>query len=58
MGLWCGAGKLRELRSSLYVKKRLAKTFLRLAILPVKTAHFTPFSQSGMKSHSEIAPFN
>ena len=59
------AGKLRkpwdslsELRSSV-CERRLERTVLRPAILPVKTAQFTQFCfSSGMKSDSEIAQFN
>ena len=57
------AGKLRklwdslsELRSSV-CERRLEKTVLRPALLPVKTAQFTQFL-SGMTSHSKIAYFN
>ena len=49
MGLWCGAGKLRELwdspselRSSVCAR-RLEKIDLRPTLLPVKTAQFTQF---------------
>jgi hypothetical protein len=48
---------LRELRITLY-ERRLESTFLRLALLPITTAQFTQFFQSGMTSHSEIAQFN
>jgi len=58
------AGKMRklwdslsELRSSL-CEKRLEKTVLRPALLPVKTAQFTQFFLSGMTSHSKITQFN
>jgi hypothetical protein len=58
------AGKLRklwdslsELRSSLF-ERRLEMTVVRLALLPVKTAHFSQFFPSGMTSHSKIAQFN
>ena len=57
------AGKLRklwdslsELRSSL-CERRLEKTVLRPALLPVKTAQYSVFP-SGMTSHSKIAQFN
>jgi hypothetical protein len=57
------AGKLRklwdslsELRSSL-CERRLERTVLRPALLPVKTSQFTQFFPSGM-SHSKIAQFN
>jgi len=53
------AGKLRklwdslsELRSSL-CERRLERTVLRPAILPVKTAQFTQFFSSGMTAHSK-----
>jgi hypothetical protein len=58
------AGKLRklwdslsELRNSL-CERRLERTVLRRALLPVKTAQFTQFYPSGMTSHSKIAQFN
>jgi hypothetical protein len=59
------AGKLRklwdslsELRSYLY-ERRLERTVLRPALLPVKTAQFTHFfPPSSVPSHSKIAQFN
>jgi hypothetical protein len=58
------AGKLRklwdslsELRSSV-CERRLERTVLRPVLLPVKTAQFTQFFPSVMKSHSKIAKFN
>ena len=48
---------LSELRSSL-CERRLEMTVLRPALLPVKTAQFTQFFPSGMRSHSKIAQFN
>ena len=61
---WFRAGKLRklwdslsELRSSL-CERRLTRTVLRPALLPVKTAQFTQFFPSGMMSHSKISQFN
>jgi len=58
------AGKLRELwdflselRSSV-CERRLERTVVRPALLPVKTAQFTYFFPSGMTSHSKIARFN
>ena len=58
------AGKMRklwdslsELQSSL-CERRLERTVLRPAQLPVKTAQFTQFFPSGMTSHSKIAQFN
>jgi hypothetical protein len=50
------ASKLSELRSSL-CERRLKKTALRPALLPVKIAVYSVFS-SGMTSHSKIAQFN
>jgi hypothetical protein len=57
------AGKLRklwyslgELRSSL-CERRLERTVLRPALLPVKTAQFTQFFPCGMTSHSKIVQF-
>jgi len=57
------AGKLRklwntlsELRSSV-CERRLERTVLRPALLPVKTAQFTQFFPSGMTSHNKIAQF-
>ena len=49
MGLWYGAGKLRELWDSLselrssVCERRLERMVLRPALLPVKTAQFTQF---------------
>ena len=64
MGLWCGAGKLRELwdslselRSSL-CERRLERTALRPALLDIKTAQFTQFVPTGMTSRSKIVQFN
>jgi len=58
------AGKLRklcyplsELCSSL-CERRLERTVVRPALLPVKTAQFTQFFPSGITSHSKIAQFN
>jgi hypothetical protein len=57
------AGKLRELWDSLselrssVCERRMERTVLRPALLPLKTAQFTEFP-SGMTSHSEIAQFN
>ena len=58
------AGKLRklwdslsELRSSV-CERRLERTVLRPALLPVKTAQFTQFFPSGESSHRKIAQFN
>jgi hypothetical protein len=55
------AGKLKklwdsfsELRSSL-CERRLKKTVLRPALLPVKTAQFTIFFPLDMTSHNKIA---
>ena len=57
------AGKLRklwdslnELRSSL-CERRLERTVLRPALLPVKIAQFTQFFPAGMTSHNKIAQF-
>ena len=58
------AGKLRKLWDSLselhssVSERRLEKTVLKPALLPVKTAQFTQFLPSGMTSHSKIAQFN
>ena len=47
MGLWCGAGKLRELWDSLselhssVCEKRLERTVVNPGLLPIKTAQFT-----------------
>ena len=56
-------GKLRELwdspselRSSL-CERRLEKTVLRPALLPVKTAQFTQFFLSDVTSRSKIVQF-
>jgi hypothetical protein len=43
-----------ELRSSL-CERRLERTVLRLALLPVKSAQFTQFFPSSVTSHSKIA---
>jgi hypothetical protein len=58
------AGKLRklwdslsELRSSL-CERRLERTALRPALLPVKTAQLNLSFPSGMTSQSKIAQFN
>jgi len=58
------AGKLRklwdslsELRSSL-CERRLERTVLTPALLPVKTAQFTLFFRQVWPSHSNIAQFN
>jgi hypothetical protein len=58
------AGKVRklwdslsELRSSV-CERRLERTVLRSALLPLKTAQFTQFFPSGVTSHSKIAQFN
>ena len=58
------AGKLRklwdslsELRSSL-CERRMERTVLRPALLPVETAQFTQFFPSGMTSNSKMAQFN
>ena len=55
------AGKLRklcdslsELRSSV-CKRRLERTVLRSALLPVKTGQFTQFFLSDVTAHSKIA---
>jgi hypothetical protein len=48
---------LSELRSSV-CERRLERTVLRPAPLPVKTAQFTQFYPSIMTSHSKIAQFN
>jgi len=60
--MWAGKLKklwdsLIELRSSL-CERRLERTVLRPAILPVKTAQFYSVFPSGMTSHSKIAHFN
>jgi hypothetical protein len=58
------AGKLSKLWDSLselrnFVgERRLERTILRSALLPVKTAQFTQFFRLGMTSHSKIAQFN
>jgi hypothetical protein len=58
------AGKLRKLRDSLselrssLCERRLERTVVRPALLPVKTAQFTQFFPSSMTSHSKIAQFN
>ena len=64
MQSWCRKGKprkmwdsLSELRSSL-CERRLERTVLRPALLPVKTAQFTEVFPSGMTSKSKIAQFN
>ena len=44
-------------RSSVF-ERRLERTVLRPALLLVKTAQFTQFFPSGMKSHTKIAQFN
>jgi hypothetical protein len=57
------ADKLKELwdslseLSSFICERRLERTFLRPALLLVKTAQFTQFFPSGMTSHSKIAQF-
>jgi cobalamin biosynthesis protein CbiD len=57
-------GKLRKLWDSVIelhssvCERRLDKTVLRLALLPVKTAQITQFFGSGLTSHSKIAQFN
>jgi len=51
--LW---GSLSELRSSV-CERRLERTVLRPALLPVKTAHFTQFFRHVWR-HSKITPFN
>jgi hypothetical protein len=48
---------LCELRSSV-CERRLERTVLRPALLPVKTEQFTQFFPSSMSSHSKIAQFN
>jgi hypothetical protein len=48
---------LNEQRSS-PCERRLEKTVLRPALLPVKTAQFTNFFSLDMISHSKIAQFN
>ena len=48
---------LSELRSSV-CERRLERTVLRPALLPVKTAQFAQFFPTGMTSHSKIAQFN
>jgi hypothetical protein len=65
--IWCRRGvwrKLRklwdslsELRSSL-CERRLEKTVLRPALLPVKMGNLLSFFPSGMTSHSKIVQFN
>jgi hypothetical protein len=58
------AGKLRKLwvslseLSSFVCERRLERTVLSPALLPVKTAQFTQVFPSGMTSHSKIAQFN
>ena len=47
---------LSELHSSL-CERRLERTVLRPALLPVKIAQFTQFIPSGVTSHSKIAHF-
>ena len=57
-------GKLRKLWDSMselcssLCERRLDRTVLRPALLPVKTAQFTQFFPSGLTSHSKIAQFN
>jgi len=57
------AGKLRKLWDSLselcscLCERRLERTVLRPALLPVKTVQFTQFIPSGVTSHSKIAQF-
>jgi hypothetical protein len=48
---------LSEVRSSL-CERRLEKTVLSPALLPLKTAQFTQFFPSGMTSHIKTAQFN
>jgi len=48
---------LSELRNSL-CERRLERTVLSPALLPVKTAQFTQFFLSGMTSHSKNAQFD
>ena len=63
MGLWCGAGKLRELWDSLselrstVCEKRLERTVLRPALLLLKLRCLFSFSIR-YDSHSNIAQFN
>ena len=58
------AGKRRKLCDSLsellisFCERRLERTVLRPALLPVETAQFTQYSLSGMTSHNKIAQFN
>ena len=39
-------------------ERRMERTVLRPALLPVKAAQFTQFFPSGITSHNKIAQFN
>ena len=63
MPSWCrqvnwGNCGIPWVNCAILCERRLERTVLRPALLPVKTAQFTQFFPSGMTSHSKITQFN